>query len=181
MNWKLGLFERLLLWSRDKLGGADWIASAQGQDDAGRGNTYRCQSKVTRNRFCLSSVKYFHGAVPQTAHEIVPEWCYLSQWVARKHWAAAPSTQSSTVESSIVHVVDYCLLPPLNVVCGWPAGLRWWCCHAKSERKMRVTSHPLRNCLRRNQIKEVKGMKSSLEPCGWTDDVVVHGLHPLIA
>ena len=64
------------------------------------------------------------------------------QWVPRKHWAAAQSTQSSTIESNIVHVVDYCPRQPLTVVRGWPAGLHWWCCHAKSECKMRVTSRP---------------------------------------
>ena len=31
-----------------------------------------------------------------------PSWKY--QWAARKRWATAPSTQSSTIESSIVHV-----------------------------------------------------------------------------
>ena len=64
-------------------------------------------------------------------------------WAAHKHWATAPSTQSFTIQSSVVHVVNYRLLLPLTVVCGWPAGLRRWCCHAKSEWKTWVTSHPL--------------------------------------
>ena len=65
------------------------------------------------------------------------------QWVAHKRWAAAPSTQSSTIESSVIHVVDYRPLRPLTVVRNWPAGLHRWCCHAKSEWKTRVTSRPL--------------------------------------
>ena len=64
------------------------------------------------------------------------------QWAARKSSATAPSTQSSTIESSIVHVVDYRPLRPLTVVRDWPAGLHRWCCHAKSEWKMQVTSRP---------------------------------------
>ena len=51
--------------------------------------------------------------------------------------------QSSTIDSSVVHVVDYCPLPPLTVVRGRPAGLRRWCCNATSKRKTRVTSPPL--------------------------------------
>ena len=83
--------------------------------------------------------------------EFTTDWCPVPetdilvcfwQWVARKCWAAAPSTQSSTIESSVVHVADYRLLPPLTVVRGWPPGLRRWCCHAKSKRKIRVTSRP---------------------------------------
>ena len=64
------------------------------------------------------------------------------KWAARKRWAAGPSTQSSTIESSVVHVVDYRPRQPLTVVRGSPAGLRRWCCHAKSEWKTRVTSRP---------------------------------------
>ena len=58
--------------------------------------------------------------------------------------------QSSTIESSVVHVVDYRPLPPLNVLCSWPAGLHRWCRHATSKRKMRVTSPPLKLHLRNN-------------------------------
>ena len=68
------------------------------------------------------------------------------KWVACKRWATAPSNtamQSSTIESSIVHVVDYRPLWPLTVVRGRPAGLRRWCCHTKSEWKTQVTSCPL--------------------------------------
>ena len=48
VNCTSWLFERLLLWSRDKLGGADWITSARHHADGG--DTYRCQSKVKKNK-----------------------------------------------------------------------------------------------------------------------------------
>ena len=51
--------------------------------------------------------------------------------------------QSSTRDSSVVHVVNSCPLPPLTVLRGWAAGLRRWCCHAMSKWKTRITSSPL--------------------------------------
>ena len=85
--------------------------------------------------FIISEIKDFH--TPHTP-SVQAGW-----WAAHKRWATAPSTQSSTIESSVVHVVDYRPLPPLTVVRGWPAGLHRWCCHTKSECKTRVASHPL--------------------------------------
>ena len=42
----------------------------------------------------------------------------IKQRAARKRWAAAPSTQSSAIESSVVHVVDYHPRRPFTVVRG---------------------------------------------------------------
>ena len=48
------------------------------------------------------------------------------KWAARKCWATAPSTQSSTRESSVVHMVDYRPLQPTyrcTRLAGWTASM----------------------------------------------------------
>ena len=70
----------------------------------------------------LQQWKEYHSQRNARAATMHLMWNQFDQWAAHKRWATAPLTQSSTIESSVVHVVDYRPLRPLTVVHGWPAG-----------------------------------------------------------
>ena len=78
-------------------------------------------------------------ATPYSKHSNSGNGRLVNFVVPSRSLAAAPLTQSSIIESSIVHV-NYHPLPPLTILRGWPSGLHRWCCHATSKQETRVMS-----------------------------------------